>query len=266
MNLDNKYFAVVEPVFYLERIGNSLSNTWIGASRAFDTIFVGDNAQMGDEFHLLVGGDFIRKANGDVRAVTFWHPKPLLEKTYGPMPNSQHLMKELENLGRVMTVDAPRGKVDYAGARDLPKFPEGHPRLTYQSHSETFYHMQNSTDLVRDMAEDRGLSVQFYDFHQDRQVLMQVTKTTDMVRSLVFEARGTERNELHVSPSETWFDRPAFVDALRDGDGVKKGYVYKGRSFWATGIDYLEDDGFLEQLQIGMDRASEADAAPKPRP
>lgn len=264
----NHYFETIEPVFYFEKIGISLSNTYIGRSRAFDNVYVGRNSEPEDVFHLLVGGDFVVSAAGKVREIAFWHPKPLLEKTYGPRPQSSDLFERLAKQGVARRVPEPRGKADYASCRNnQPQLPENHFRLRYDANSTSRDRIEDLGVHVRDMAVDLGLAVAFGDFHLDRRAVMQVSRVEGRSRELVFEANLLENGELFVKPSEAFFDCKAFVETLRGSPLVKQTHVYD-KAFWTKDAAFLTNDAFLEQVAVGFDRAAGIKpvlAAPKPR-
>lgn len=267
--IHNHYFETIEPVFYFEKIGISLSNTYIGRMRAFDNVYVGRNSEPEDVFHLLVGGDFVVSADGKVREIAFWHPKPLLEKTYGPLPQSSDLFERLEKQGIARRVPEPRGKTDYASCRkNQPELPENHFRLRYDANSTTRDRIEDLGVHVRDAAVDLGLDVTFRDFYLDRRAVMQVSRVEGQKRELVFETNLLENGDLFVKPSEAFFDCKAFVAALRGSPMVKQTHVYE-HAFWTNDAAFLLDDEFIEQVSAGFAKAAQtrppaaAPAAPR---
>ncbi|MCZ7861355.1 hypothetical protein O9X98_08095 [Agrobacterium salinitolerans] len=254
--MHNHYFETIEPVFYFEKIGISLSNTYIGRMRAFDNVYVGRNSQPEDVFHLLVGGDFVVGADGKVREIAMWHPKPLLEKTYGPLPKASDVFERLATQGIAKRVPEPTGKTDYASCRNnMPQLPENHFRLRYDAKSTTLESLEDTAILMTEAASGLGLQIAVRDFHLDRRAVLQVIKATPTKRELVFEANLLENGELFVKPSETFFDCPAFVDALRGLPSVKQTHVY-GNAFWTKSASFLQEDAFLEQVEIGLEKAA----------
>lgn len=252
----NHYFETIEPVFYFEKIGISLSNTYIGRSRAFDNVYIGRNSEPEDVFHLLVGGNFVVGADGKVREIALWHPKPILEKTYGPLPKASDVFERLAVRGIARRVPEPTRKTDYASCRNnLPQLPENHFRLRYDAKSTTLEALEDRGAPVREMASDLGLQIAVRDFYEDRRAILQVIKVTPTKRDLVFEANLLENGELFVKPSETFFDCPAFVGALRGLPSVKQTHVYE-KALWTTNASFLQEDAFLEQIEIGLEKAA----------
>lgn len=264
----NHYFETVEPIFYFERVGISLSNVSIGRLQAFDNIYVARNSKPGDVFHLLVGGNFLVGADGKVSEIDLWHPKPLLESSYGPRQNPQALFERYENNGIARRVPPPEGKVDYASCRNLPQLPENHVRLRYEASSVTLARLTETGRQVSGMADDLGLLVQKDDFHTERVATMRIAKATGGRPDTVFDMRLTEAGEVFVRPWPGFFDCPAFVDAQRDHPHFKTGYGSR-EAFWVTDASFFESDTFLEQLAIGFDKAAgvepAAPTAPAPR-
>jgi hypothetical protein len=253
-NMQNHYFETIEPVFYFEKIGISLSNTYIGRLRAFDNVYVGRNSEPDDVFHLLVGGDFVVNSHGEVREIALWHPKSLLEKSYGPPRRASDVFELLSAQGIARQVPEPTGKTDYAACRNLPQLSENHFRLRYDAKSTTLEALEDVGETVREMASNLGLQVAVQDFYQDRRATFQVIKVTPEKKDLVFEANLLENGELLVKPSQAFFDCAAFVGALRDLPSVKQTHVYE-KAFWTKSPAILQEDAFLEQIGIGFDRA-----------
>ncbi|MDW9481700.1 hypothetical protein GOB57_23925 [Sinorhizobium meliloti] len=252
----NQYFETIEPVFYFEKIGISLSNTYIGRMRAFDNVYIGRNSEPDDVFHLLIGGDFVVGADGKVREITLWHPKPILEKTYGPLPKSSDVFERLAAQGIARRVPEPTGKTDYASCRNnLPQLPENHFRLRYDAKSTTREALEDLAAPMTEIASGLGLQVAVRDFHEDRRAILQIVRVTPTKRELVFETHLLENGELLVKPSEAFFDCPGFVGALRGLSSVKQTHVYD-KAFWTKSAQFLQEDCFLDQLAIGFEKAA----------
>lgn len=252
----NHYFETTEPVFYFEKIGISLSNTYIGRMRAFDNVYVGRNSEPEDVFHLLVGGDFIVGADGKVREIALWHPKPLLEKTYGPLPKSSDVFERLTTQGIARRISEPSEKTDYASCRkNMPELPENHFRLRYDAKSTTLEALEELSSPLKEMASDLGLRVAVQDFYLDRRAVLQIIKATPTKRELVFEANLLENGELLVKPSNTFFDCQNFVGELRGLPSVKQTHVYEN-AFWTKSASFLQEEAFLEQVEIGLEKAA----------
>lgn len=266
--MHNHYFESIEPIFFFEKVGISLSNVHIGRLQAFDNIYVGRNSKHGDVFHLLVGGNFLVGADGKVSEIDLWHPKPLLESSYGPRQNPAALFERYEEDGIARRVGSPERKVDYASRRDLPQLPENHVRLRYEGSSATLARLSEFGGVVSGMADDLGLLIQKDDFHMERVATMRIAKATGGRPETVFDMRMTEAGEVFVRPWPGFFDCPSFVDAQRNHPHFKTGYGSR-EAFWVTDASFLESDAFLEQLAIGFDKAAgvkpTTPTAPAPR-
>ncbi|MBY3157198.1 hypothetical protein HFO56_33275 [Rhizobium laguerreae] len=265
--MNNHYFEAVEPIFYLEKVGISLSNVHIGRLQAFDNVYIGRNSKPGDVFHLLVGGNFVVSADGKISEIDMWHPKPLLESSYGPRATASQLFERYEKAGVARRMQSPEGKIDYASCRALPQLPENHVRLRYDGSSATLTRLVEAGGLVSGLADDLGFEVKRGDFHTERVATMRVVRNEDGKSETVFDMRLTEAGELFIRPWPPFFDCPAFVDAQRGHPHFKTGYGSR-EAFWVTDASFLEDDTFLDQLAIGFDKAAgvkpTAAAAPAP--
>ncbi len=245
--LGNRYFEVLEPVYHFRLEGHCPSNCWVGASRAYEPVLTGVNARPGDFFHLLIGGDFLVRDGKAVSEALFWHPKPLFEKTYGPGNNSGELFARLAEIGLVREVSSPEVKTDYSGARNLPTLEEGRRTPTYEEKSTTFMRLAEAASCVTEMARDYGFDVKFYEFHLDRQATMQVSAVYPEGRRRILELRLGENGDMFVNPVSELHDSRSFVDAVKDSEFVKTGYVYRDR-LWARDARFLDDDVFLERI------------------
>ncbi|MCS4090102.1 hypothetical protein [Rhizobium sp. BK176] len=260
--MHNHYFETVDPIFYFEKVGISLSNVSIGRLQAFDNIYVGRNSKPGDVFHLLVGGNFLMGADGKLSEIDLWHPKPLLESSYGPGPNPEALFTRYEKAGIARRVPAPERKVDYASCRKTPQLPENHVRLRYDGASATLARLTEAGGAVSGMADDLGLAVKMADFHMERVATMRIAKATG---GTVLDMRMNEAGEVFVRTWPGFVDASSFVDAQRDHPLFKTGYGSE-TSFWVTDASFLEDQTFLDHLAVGFGKEAELEpASPAPR-
>lgn len=243
----NEYYEALEPVFYLERLGYAESNTWIGASQTLDTIFAGRQSRDGDEFHLLAGGDFLVR-DGKATSITFWHPKHIFEKSYGGRNSSKELFGSLAKIGVTRMISAPQTGVDYAAGRSETKYPKNHARLTYEDHSPTFDTFRALGEVIRGMADHNGLHARFYDFHEERRALLQVSRGEGTARRLLLEIKARENGDIYVRPNEAAVDAAGFVEAVKHLPSVDPAYTH-ATSFWARGMDLLENDDFIGEIE-----------------
>jgi len=250
----NKYYEVIEPIHYFERKGHALSNTWIGRSQAYDTIFEGKNAVPGDQFHLLAGGDFILTEAGETPSVDFWKPKHLFEKSYGGKNTPRQLFEQLEKAGKVREIPAPDHKIDYTNISKLPTFTQGTPTFTRIENSPTYEMLnKNAGDLIG-LAGDFGLRYPMYDFGEERRAIFRITDVNEAGRlqANIFEAQLCENGRAYINPDKRWFDGEAFVAVLKDNPLVDSAYIYK-ESFWVKDIAFLQDPDFIRQVEVGLE-------------
>lgn len=249
----NKYYEVIEPLHYFERIGSAPSNTWVGASQAHDTIFEGKNASPGDQFHLLAGGDFILTEVGETAPVSFWKPPHLFEAHYH-RKNSKELFQELEKEGLVREIPAPEHKVSYTNISHLPTFPQGTKTITRQESSPVFQTLTQSSDDLSALADDFCLRLLAYDFHEERRAIFKIADVNQNNRlaATIFEVQLCEDGKLFVLPSSNWFNCGEFISAMEDHPLVDKSRIYPG-SFWATDVAILKDPELIKQVEIGLD-------------
>lgn len=259
----NTYYEVIEPVYYLDRVGHSPSNSYYGSSQLFDTIFVGRNAEQGDQFHLLAGGNFLVRQDGTISDVGFWLPKPHFEKTYGGGNSAQELFRTLKGAGYVMEVEGPKRSLPYAAARKDMKFPASHPRMTREDTSATFKILAETSDYVAQMAREFGLIAKIYDFDLERRALLQISKVEPEGKRLVIEIKATENGRLYVNPSETYIDIPSFMEMARNLADVDQTRIYEG-SFWCHHVEALDDEDFLSQMQACLEGAANGYKATTP--
>lgn len=126
MSWGNRYFEFDEPVRWFKAVGLSESNTWIGSSRVFDTVYEPTTVNPGDVVHALVGGTFLVRKDGQVETGRFNLPKSILEKTYGMRTTDQNRLEAMAKAGRCREVPQPSRKHDYNSARkavDANKLP-----------------------------------------------------------------------------------------------------------------------------------------------
>lgn len=259
----NKYYEVVESVHYLERVGYSESNSYYGSSQLLDPIFEARNAYPGDQFHLLVGGDFLVQQDGMIRDIAFWMPKPHFEKTYGMGNTSKELFEELKGLGYVIEVEGPKFSLPYADARQNEKFPPSHPRLTREEKSETARMLSEEAAYIVEMAREFDLDAKIYDFGQERRALLQIAKKEPEGNRLVIEVKVTEGGRMYVNPSERYIDIPSFMEMARALPDIDRARTYDG-SFWCHHIDSLGDENFLNQMQACLEGAANGYKATSP--
>lgn len=250
----NKYYEVVEPIHYLERKGHALSNTWVGRSQAYDTIFEGKNAVPGDQFHLLAGGDWLLTDAGETPSVTFWMPKHLFEKSYGGVKTSKQLFEELEKAGKVREIPAPDHKISYSILSNLPTLPQGTRTLTRLEQSPEFNALSSNAGDLIGLAGDFGLRYPMYDFGEERRAILRISDINEAGRlqANIFEAALCENGRAYINPDRQWFDCEAFVAALKDNPHVDSAYIYK-ESFWVKDIAFLQDPDFIRQVEIGLE-------------
>ncbi|WP_315921210.1 hypothetical protein [Mesorhizobium sp. SP-1A] len=251
----NKYYEVIEPIHYFERKGHALSNTWVGRSQAYDTIFEGKNAVPGDQFHLLAGGDFILTEAGETPSVDFWKPKHLFEKSYGGTNSPKQLFEQFEKAGKVREIPAPDHKIDYTNISKLPTFTQGTRTFTRIENSPTFEMLNQNADDLIGLASDFGLQYPLYDFGEDRRAILRITDVNEAgrLKANIFEAQLREDGRIYIAPNQDWIDGEAFVAALKDNPLVDPAYIYKGR-FWATDVAILKEPDLIKQLEIGLDQ------------
>lgn len=264
--LTNRYYEVVEPIFHFRLDGHRPSNTWIGASRALDPILRGTNAKAGDVFHLLVGGNFLAKPDGGVSCVSFWHPKPLLEKSYGPGNSVEDLFKRFAAAGAVREVPKPETAVDYASARKLPNFAENHPALRYEETSPTFAKLAAAASCMAEMAREREFDVKFYDYHLDRRAQVHVNVPTPKGMSRALEIHMVENGELFLSAKGEI--GKGMVEAFGKSEHAKPGYA-SDTVMWANSAAILDDTDFLAffgEAFEGLAHVAHTARAEAPRP
>lgn len=259
----NLYYEVVEPIFYLDRVGYSPSNSWIGRSQVLESVFVGRNAVPGDEFHLLVGGDFLLHEDGSLSDVAFWIPKPIFEKSYGGSNTSRDLFVRLKKSGAVRRIAEPGYRIDYAAARRETKFPMTHPQLTREESSVTFQSLRDQAGYLADMAKDFGLQANFYDFGEERRALFQIVKKEPEGRRMVVEFKVMEGGRLYVVPSEHYIDIPSFMEMAKALPEIDTARTYD-TSFWMHGTALFNDEGFLNEMESRLDGAANGFKATSP--
>jgi hypothetical protein len=258
----NHYYEVVKPLFYLERKGHAESNTYIGASRVLDAIYEGHQARAGDQFHILVGGNFLVRTDQAVADVGFWFPKHIFEKSYGGSPTAKGLFEDLEKQGVVRRIPAPTTKLDYAASRAEKTFSPSEPRLRYVENSPTAVQLGNYGSTLATIARDNGLTAKFYDFHEERRARLQITRQEPAGSRHVLDVFVSENGRVYINPSKTVFDVPSFIDAVRKLPDVDPDRIYEA-SFWARSIDILEDEDFLNVIDTHFGHAA---GSPIPKP
>lgn len=251
----NHYYEAVEPIFYLERKGHSESNTYIGASRVLDAIYEGHQAREGDQFHLLVGGDFLVRNGKPIADVSFWFPKHIFEKSYGSRNTSQGLFATLEKQGAVKRIPYPGIDLAYAKARHQEKeFPPNEPRLRYVENSPTAILLTSYGKTLATIARDNDMKVTFQDFHEERRAKLRVTRPEANGHRTVLEVVAPEDGRVYVnSPNET-FDISGLIDLARKHPDTDPARIYDN-GFWANGLNILEDEEFLDGIQAYFELA-----------
>lgn len=249
----NKYYEVIEPIHYLERKGSAPSNTYVGASQAYDTIYEALNAVPGDQFHLLAGGDFLLTAEGETPSVSFWKPPHLFQAHYH-RKNSKELFKELEALGFVREIPAPEHKIAYANISKLPNFPQGTKEITINEHSPVYTVLSAAAYEISELAKDNGLRSLYYDFDEDRKATLLVADVSavNRIQETILEVKVSEDGRTYILPSSKSFNCEELVSAMKDHPMVDKSRTYAA-SFWATNIDILKDPELIKQIEIGID-------------
>jgi len=128
MAFGNKFFAFDKPVRWFKAVGHSPSNTYIGSSRAIDTVHQQSLVNPGDVIHDLSGALWLVRKDGSVETGKLKLPKHLLEKTYGIPETPSDIMGRMAKAGYCREIPQPAGKVDYNGARKAvdaaPRYPE----------------------------------------------------------------------------------------------------------------------------------------------
>lgn len=249
----NKYYEVIEPIHYLERKGSAPSNTYVGASQAYDTIYEALNAIPGDQFHLLAGGDFLVTEDGETPSVSFWKPPHLFQAHYH-RKNSKELFKELETLGFVREIPAPEHKIAYANISQLPTFPQGTKEITRNEQSPTFTALSVASRELSELAKDNGLRWLYYDFSEDRRATLLIADVSavNRIQETIVEVTVSENGRTYILPSSNSFNCEKFVSAMKDHPMVDKSRTYAA-SFWATDINILKEPELIKQIEIGID-------------
>ncbi len=124
----NRFFRFRKPVRWFREVGLSPSNTCIGRSRAIDTVHEQVLAEPGDVVHLLVGGTFLVRQNGDVEEGRFKLPKPILEKSYGPSETVLDIVVAMVKQGLCEEITGSETRPDYGAVRKATtakRYPEG---------------------------------------------------------------------------------------------------------------------------------------------
>jgi hypothetical protein len=250
----NRYFVPIEPVFFFEHVAKSPSNTWIGSSRAIETHMVGQNAGPDCTFHLLVGGDFIERADGAIRAISLKTPKPLIEKTYGLTETTEALFETLLKVGSVAEVPAPAAKVDYSTARDVPMRAENSGRpITAKETSATYETLVKHAIQLIEEAKKAGLEVRTHDFGLDRRATVSIRRDGEEAVSLQL----IERGEFYLRGNAKFFDAPALKELAGSLDAVKKTHINEC-GFWATDISVLDEPELVRHIThaLGIEMAT----------
>ncbi len=114
----NWYFKVTgERGFQIYRqIGSSASNTYVGASRAFNAVLEAVNARDGEEIHALLGGTFLVGRDGKVHEIMLKPPKPLFER--GNRAPDHEIMQRYVKRGLAAEIPQPAKAPDYRSARE----------------------------------------------------------------------------------------------------------------------------------------------------
>lgn len=251
--MHNKYYEVVEPIYYLQRVGAAPSNTYIGASQAWDPIYEGKNAEPGDQFHLLMGGDFILNDLGETPPVSFWMPPHLFESHYHRR-NSKELFQALEKSGMVREIPAPENYISYTPLSELQNLPQGTRKLTRIDNSPTYQSLTDHADDIIGLASDFGLKYPIYDFDEERRALLRIVdvNTANQLKAIIFEANVKENGRVHLSPNKEWIDCPSFIAALKNNPLIDPAYTYKD-SMWANDVSILKDPELIHQIEVGLD-------------
>jgi len=127
MSWGNKYYEFDEAIRWFRAIGHSASNTYIGSSRAIDTVYEPTTINPGDQVHALLGGTFVVRADGTVEEGKFKLPKHLFEKSYGIRQSDADLCDLMAKAGRCREIEKPAAKADYNAPRkayDANKLPD----------------------------------------------------------------------------------------------------------------------------------------------
>lgn len=249
----NKYYEVIEPLHYFERIGSAPSNTYIGASQAYDTIFEGKNAVPGDQFHLLVGGDFMLNDLGETPSVSFWIPKHLFEKTYGMAATSKQLFEQLEAAGIVREIPKPDTYISYSNISQLPTFPLGTRTITRLEQSPTFTNLSEASRKLSKLTKDNGLRSLYFDFNEDRKATLFIAdvNASNRIQETILEVKVSENGRTYILPSTNSFNCEKFLSAMKSNPMVDKSRIYDA-SFWATDVNILKDQEFIKQVEIAI--------------
>lgn len=155
----NKYFTVEKPFRIYRHVGHSASNTYIGRSRAINTVMEARNAKAGDEIHALVGGTFLVRG-GETWEISLRPPKPLLEKSYGGASAQSMLAGQT---GLVREIPKGTSEADYSGSRKAIEaniLPELHAVIIHVELSPEAELLEALFHEARDAAED-GKRIEF---------------------------------------------------------------------------------------------------------
>lgn len=257
--LENAYYEALKPLHYFEPVGCALSNTWVGRSRVIDRVYEARVAAPGDRFATLVGGNFVVTAERGMRQASFWLPKHVFEKSYGPANSAAGLFEGLAGLGVVARVEAFGTSSDFAAARASAEreFPEHHPRLLSSVRSPALDALIEHSESVCAMARRAGFKVLFDDFGEDRRARLVIREPSPTAGHSSPGLRVSLREEGHAyverlgDPGE----QVAFVERLWDLDEVMADRVY-GESMWVRDIRFLENERFLNEAALAFEQAS----------
>ena len=174
----SKFYQVQEPFRIYRQKGISLSNTWIGRSQAYNSVYDVLNAKPGDRIHDLPGGTFIEIGDGDGRVFTLKAPKHIFEKSYGFISDSR-LLDDMVKTGHVKVIPDPGGKPNYVGWRNASSVDLGPLRKeldVIEASPELQAFRRDVLPEIKDWIGD-GMVTQFD--HDDRPVVGAVIELED---------------------------------------------------------------------------------------
>jgi hypothetical protein len=153
----NKYFVVQDHFRILKDVGSSLSNTYVGRSRAFDKVLLSTTAQPGDEIHDLVGGlHHVCADTGETHRIQMVPSKGLFEKSYGANPEAGRLV-DLQRGMYLEEIEEPRLPYSYAQAREASD--KIHPELTGGIRMVDRDPLEDVSDEIIDALQDQGAAI-----------------------------------------------------------------------------------------------------------
>lgn len=126
MGYGHRYFRVRAPIRWFQAVGTSPSHTYIGRSRAIDTVHRAGLMEAGDTVH-AIGATYLVRADGRVELGRLTLPKPLIEKSYGAPVTDGDRLEQMARQGLCEEIPQPDERPDYNAARvaaDGGRYPD----------------------------------------------------------------------------------------------------------------------------------------------